>query len=438
MATTTLKTQSTLMEDSVQVFYKGSWSIPQSLYGAGPYSQNIEKHVRTENTTSGLLPVVHNGKTVYVPRFRFLEHRSFKRSFYIGSVPKIEFIYNKTPYRYINCGSLLTSLHNYLRDGLDVKLAANGFPSILTSAYGSHSYSLNKISELLKSDSSLLGLPTVNLLASIAELADLKKLPKLLTSWKKNDLDISDKFLGVSFGVLPIISDIKNSIQIAKKSGPAIDRWNSFAMLNKVLNGHSSFKPNVPYPITFDESKRCWLASGSYQTTVGGPTNPQPTYFRVTHSFKREIRCKASVYYIPKIIDGDHFEDLWRNLYGLDGLIETAWELIPYSFVVDWFTNLGDNITKFANSGRMLEMTLVNAGYSWSSTTEHTLSIEWVIPDYGTVQFGVYRSIERSYLRRPVPLEDIFLANTKYSLEFSRPSTSQTVLGSALLHQLLR
>jgi hypothetical protein len=32
------------------------------------------------------------------------------------------------------------------------------------------------------------------------------------------------------------------------------------------------------------------------------------------------------------------------SVYGLDQLFETAWELTPFSFVFDWFANIGDTI----------------------------------------------------------------------------------------------
>ena len=33
------------------------------------------------------------------------------------------------------------------------------------------------------------------------------------------------------------------------------------------------------------------------------------------------------------------------SLFGLDKLVETAWDLIPFSFIVDWFINVGDTLS---------------------------------------------------------------------------------------------
>lgn len=40
------------------------------------------------------------------------------------------------------------------------------------------------------------------------------------------------------------------------------------------------------------------------------------------------------------------------NIYGMDQLLETAWELTPFSFIVDWFVNVGDVIAAWTpNAG---------------------------------------------------------------------------------------
>lgn len=41
--------------------------------------------------------------------------------------------------------------------------------------------------------------------------------------------------------------------------------------------------------------------------------------------------------------DQVHASQLW----GLDSIVESAWDLIPYSFIVDWFWNVGDTIMSF-------------------------------------------------------------------------------------------
>jgi hypothetical protein len=43
-----------------------------------------------------------------------------------------------------------------------------------------------------------------------------------------------------------------------------------------------------------------------------------------------------------------------RDVYGLDLSIEVAWNLLPYSWLVDWYANIGDvahNLTRFSQDG---------------------------------------------------------------------------------------
>lgn len=53
------------------------------------------------------------------------------------------------------------------------------------------------------------------------------------------------------------------------------------------------------------------------------------------------------------------------STFGLDQLAETAWELVPFSFIVDWFTNVGDLIAAHTpNAG-------VNQRASWVTVREN-------------------------------------------------------------------
>jgi hypothetical protein len=62
-------------------------------------------------------------------------------------------------------------------------------------------------------------------------------------------------------------------------------------------------------------------------------------------------------------------------LWGLDKPLETVWELIPLSFVVDWFFNVGNTISSWtANAG-------LNTLASWISE-EITIEVTDTLPDF--------------------------------------------------------
>lgn len=75
-----------------------------------------------------------------------------------------------------------------------------------------------------------------------------------------------------------------------------------------------------------------------------------------TRSLKYDISCRAGVLCDCSISD--------LSVMGIDQLAESAWELVPFSFVVDWFANVGDWIAaQTPNAG-------VNRLASWATVKE--------------------------------------------------------------------
>lgn len=125
----------------------------------------------------------------------------------------------------------------------------------------------------------------------------------------------SDTWLEYSFGWKPFLSDIDDATRLLAESGMmTLERWKPISAIGK------------------DEQTSFWLepvvvnSFFKIQAAVEGLSSRQVVY-----------RGQVDVVQPRKSVwnsSGNFFEDF----------VPTVWELIPYSFLVDYFTNIGDII----------------------------------------------------------------------------------------------
>jgi len=177
---------------------------------------------------------------------------------------------------------------------------------------------------------------------------------------------VPDAYLANEFGVKPFLSDLskfrhavldaeKLIAQYVKDAGKVIRRRYEFPVYN-------DFQTIVHPPTT------------GYEKYLGGPCSSQITGYltsvldgspgemtTIRTSTVKDWFSGAFTYYLPPV--GDEWsnrllrqEAELRHLYG--GIsVDTAWNLLPYSWAVDWFTNAGDlihNLAAFARDGLVM------------------------------------------------------------------------------------
>jgi hypothetical protein len=178
--------------------------------------------------------------------------------------------------------------------------------------------------------------------------------------------DIPSNYLGYEFGIKPFLSDLqkfrravgeaeKLIAQYVSKSGVVIRRGYEFPT---VVDNQINVTPS-------SGGMEKWLggpcqsqAAGYFQTAIGG----WPGELQVNEHRERKTWFKgAFTYYLPPV--GDAWSDKllrqeaeMRYLYsGIS--VDTAWNLLPYSWAADWFTNAGDlihNLAAFARDGLVM------------------------------------------------------------------------------------
>lgn len=241
--------------------------------------------------------------------------------------------------------------------------------------------------------------PSAGLATAMGELVNdgLPRLPGLqfLDNLGKNPVAKSKKtyrsvgageFLNLTFGIAPLVADIQKMIrslqsatkqarQLKRDSGKQVRRTFRFPEERTIVHGTV-----VPY-----------VGSGTvlYNVTNGltRPVNPsQYDSQEVSLSTlqTRNVYFKgAFTYYFAddKSVWGriEGYEQILNKLLGTRLNAEVAWNLLPWSWLADWFADLG---TIFSNASRLSEDGLVlRYGYLMSHTVteeHHTaLNIEF-------------------------------------------------------------
>lgn len=125
--------------------------------------------------------------------------------------------------------------------------------------------------------------------------------------WKRGAKSFANNFLEVHFGWSPLIRDIG-------------------AAVNTLQNGVPDYKIR---------------ARGVYSYNVGSKTPPPDGY----SSFK-EWFCSVDLKANVSVSDSN----LWlANQLGFVNPLGLLWEIVPFSFVVDWFTNVGAFLSQYSD-----------------------------------------------------------------------------------------
>lgn len=179
-------------------------------------------------------------------------------------------------------------------------------------------------------------------------------LSSLLNAW-----------LEVRYGLRPIYYEVKAHIEA----------------LNETLNGtqRTCFRAFAEDEAK-DERLETNSALGGYLSHVG----------KYKLSAKRKITVSAGV--LVEAAEQDRTLGLQiADNFGLFDISQTAWELFPYSFVVDWFINVGDYIAAYSPK---LD---VNPVASWSVVTRESIqTVE--MTDYDPKPYQLYNDPSIYYL----------------------------------------
>lgn len=111
---------------------------------------------------------------------------------------------------------------------------------------------------------------------------------------------------------------------------------------------------------------------------------PQEIGYSVQAIWEREFSISAGVLAQPKFNENN-----LSTLIGLGSIVQGAWDLVPYSFVINWFVNVSATLSAWAPS------LLVEPKASWYVVQETERRTSQIVPDscYMVPTHGAYGSL---------------------------------------------
>lgn len=270
-------------------------------------------------------------------------------------------------------------------------------------------------------------------LTNIAELASLKSLvPSIMEGalslfrrrsthrrvWKSTVRDLAGSHLAVEFGLMPLIQDLKHFMtlrQRVKEKLRIMAQRDGRTLVLRAACKNVEFQDSATFPdVTWGNSysevsrrvKILYQASGGVSITATTAMYSDPG---------AELR-------------------LWIGALGLNNPVGVVWELVPFSFVIDWFLPIGKLIDTMElprtlgapamvslSNPQMWMKTRMISEFSARSESFPNCDFRNIVSDGS----GKHIRVSKLYRRQPMPINEVaFNAPPEWSIRKSALSFS--------------
>lgn len=241
----------------------------------------------------------------------------------------------------------------------------------------------------------------------LAEIGDIKTLFNLIKRGSSTLQNIANAHLNYSFGWRPFINDLN-------------DIWKFAFKFRKQLN---DLKSKNLQPKTFRymvKNSGRFSKTNNYSWGVNSSFCTINTVQNVTISYR---------FNLPDLDNYLNIVKAFFDYYGLRPSLALAWELVPFSFVVDWFVGVGRFLQQFDKPLLDLGIEIIDCCVSRKVTWELTQNFEYY-PAYPGDSIWVFKEKGEEYIRRPV----LPLMPNYYGVRWSNGyGYSQMLLSASLL-----
>lgn len=213
--------------------------------------------------------------------------------------------------------------------------------------------------------------------------------PKMLgvSSWKERasvPRAAGSEYLNSEFGWKPLVGEVQSIAYAAANSDRLLSQYER--------NSGRVVRRRYEFPVETSE-ETVLVGNSDGHTFHGGSlfpdsTKPAPKLYKTTRTYRRVWFSGAFTYYLPTgygsrnaLIDA---KDKASILLGLDLNPDTLWNLAPWSWAVDWFSNTGDvisNLSDWATDGLVMRYGYIME-HSYSSVTYNLVGRGRYAPDY--------------------------------------------------------
>lgn len=251
-------------------------------------------------------------------------------------------------------------------------------------------------------------------LNSLWELKDFPSIPLRALARLASIRKVGKEFLNAEFGWDPLLSDIRKMYELQVNTDKALAqlvRDNGRGIRRRTTLENSTTTRVVEDRLVSLPGQ--FISGYGHPTWGGGYTRTTTTETVSTHIWG----CGRFRYYIPDIGTSQWTKRARRALWGLNPTPEVLWNALPWSWLADWFANVGDVMSNMSVGAAE---NLV-ADYAFTMRETSTKSTTVVTSQWNGVQSapGVHPS-----LRTSVPSGRFSLASSNELTMKSRSTAS--------------
>lgn len=250
----------------------------------------------------------------------------------------------------------------------------------------------------------------------LAELVELKALWKNIARlWEirmgltPNSRDVADQYLGYQFGIAPLIDDIKKIVQKFKSANAAVLDFLENENKRMTLHFEKKLEPTAFQPSSWFEPTPIEVLL--YHTNPSGDwyfaRDIIPVGFTLHGEYRREVtdlEYHATMdfsYHLPDYSPAIKAFLASLDHWGVNFSISDVWEAIPFSFIVDWFFDVGSFLAQFDMTNLPVTVVVNDFCHSVKFKRKNEVFIEAVTPSTWT-PLDTTLSIEKEcYYRWP-------------------------------------